>query len=295
MNVRFSQTAKLNFIAAGFVMALQSACAKGDDPQLIESAPPSPISLHLKSCATKIGSETGNSARVVLREPLPVCRKSRDGKIQDIPMEARFQIKMASDQSFQLFQIIAVRLEDSLTPSKSPERSIIEERAIDFLEEQCGPVIAQTFKQSGLQFRHRFLALQEGDSFAPAGVVTETLDRKMSKLKMTRDSVGMRFHLLIDVQYSQENGLELKDAPAYTISGNLTAPLAGQSQALQFCRQVALRVAENFGLTKGRDCKSFEKQALRNEEFELVKLASEEIHEVFSPVCGKMSQAASSF
>lgn len=315
----------------GFAIAIQAACAKGQDPQVIQSAPPSPLSSHLRSCAAKTGSAKSGSAEVVVREAALVCRKAADGSTQDVPLEPRFQVLTTVNRAIELSQAIAIRLEDSSTKEKSPERSLIEEKVVHFLQQQCRPVIDQIFRRSGLRANHQFQILKEGESYAAPGPVTRLKTPRTggsrakldaSKAATSEGVTAGSFHLLLDLIYSGEEGVVLKDDPSGTLSGSLLKPTESNDsrlQTLQFCGQIAMRVAENYGLTNGRDCLSLTSQVAsksdteasvgagevkktsnsavglmksgrRIEDLKQVKLASDEIDEVFSPVCGKMAQ-----
>jgi hypothetical protein len=134
------------------------------------------------------------------------------------------------------------------------------------------------------------------------------------------------------MKISKENGLRLIDEIADVESGSLVgyvpSPLSTQfdpadgiqTARLQFCGQLAMRVAENYGLSEGRDCKSMSGSATdapktadtdsakaqakpglaKNAAIGLmkpgksvsdlgkVKLAKREIHDILVPVCGPL-------
>jgi hypothetical protein len=330
----------------GFAIAIQAACAKDQDPQVIHSAPPSPLSSHLRNCAAKSDFATSGSAEVVIREAALVCRKVADGSTQDVPLEPRFQVLMTPNRALELSQNIVIRIEDSSTKERSPERSLIEEKVVQFLQQQCRPAIDQIFRRSGLRANHQFRILREGESYAAPGPIARMNTPRVGSSRSkpapvspaTEAFAAGGFHLLLDVIYLREEGIVLKDDPSGSLSGSLSVRLKrptvesekmpsptstelddSQLQGLQFCGQIAMRVAENYGLTKGRDCQALSNQAASTSETEIrvetgevkkmsktavglmkagrrigdlkqVKLASDEIDEVFSPVCGKMSQ-----
>lgn len=328
MSYNTRENMKLSLAFATLASVLQLACAKGDDPQAIQSAPPSALATHLRSCATKVTGSGGHVGQVVVRKAVPVCRRNlADGSLQDLSIEPRFQMTHSSSRRIELQQTIALRLHvNSENPSensseKAPKRLLRDRKVLKFVNESCKPVLDQIFRRSGLRAEHQVRLFAEGEEFEPAGPIQQ---EKPGKSEPAR---SRGFHLLLDLEYSPEKGVVLRDDPAAIASG----PLAGEanieaatdlaaSQA-QFCGQIAMRVAENYGLTKGRDCQSLSEAASGKttaenpeagastsveksvaphvglmkpgrsvEDLKKVKLASDEIDEVFFPVCGKMAK-----
>lgn len=327
MSYNTRENMKLSLAFATLASVLQLACAKGDDPQAIQSAPPSALATHLRSCATKVTGAGGHVGQVVVREAVPVCRRNLDGSLQDLSIEPRFKMTHTSSRRIELQQTIALRLHvNSENPSensseKAPKRLLRDRKVLKFVNESCKPVLDQIFRRSGLRAEHQVRLFAEGEEFEPAGPIQR---EKPGKSEPAR---SRGFHLLLDLEYSPEKGVVLRDDPAAIASG----PLAGEatieaatdlaaSQA-QFCGQIAMRVAENYGLTKGRDCQSLSEAASGKttaenpeagastsveksvaphvglmkpgrsvEDLKKVKLASDEIDEVFFPVCGKMAK-----
>lgn len=333
MTNKSRENVKLILALATLASMLQLACAKGDDPQTIQTAPPSALATHLRSCAARATA----AGQVVVRKAVPVCRRNpSDGSLQDVSFEPRYQMTHSSSRRIELQQVIALRLEDKSekpTEAKSPERSLVDQQVLKFVSETCQPVIDQIFRRSGLRAEHQFRMLLEGDAFAPAGVIAAAKPEELKRVRLSTDRAekepakaeqasGRGFHMLLDVDFSLEKGLVLKDDPASTYSGSLVAEASPELEAskLQFCGQIAMRVAENYGLTKGRDCQTLSEQAADKTEVKAadktetkvekkstshiglmkpgrpvedlgkVKLASDEIDEVFFPVCGKMTK-----
>lgn len=317
---RTRENLKLSLALAVLASTFQLACSKNEDPQAIKTAPPSALATHLRTCATQVKG----SGHVVVRKAVSVCRKNaEDGTLQDVAFEPRYLMRHSSSRRIELQQTVAIRLEDKSekpTEAKSPERSLIDQKVVQFVAETCRPVIDQIFRRSGLRAEHQFRMLLENDAFEPSGPIqtekpgqgaqaTQTSAKTPSASASNPAVRGM--HLLLDLEFSLEKGIVLKDDPATTYSGSISSEVTPELKAshLQFCGQIAMRVAENYGLTNGRDCQSLAKISEENsvekvenkashvglmkpgrtvEDLSKVKLASDEIDEVFFPLCGKM-------
>lgn len=322
----------LGFSVFGFV-----ACSGGTStPQPIQSAPPSPLSAHIKQCYT---AKLSGSARTVVREKVQVCRRDKANQAIDHEITPRFQVGRTKGNKIGLRQVIAVRFSSPEAASASgPDRLALEASALEFLTKGCAPTLNAIFQRSGFESSHRFQVYKPGDQVALSseigqnGKVAEAFEfGEPSQAKPTSgrpdsappapaedDSAKRAYHLLLDLKLSQENGLRLEDEVADVESGSLVDPANAQETArLQFCGQLAMRVAENYGLSEGRDCKSMSQAASEPKEATAsadksslksgkkapiglmkpgkeisdlgkVKLAKREIHEILSPVCGTL-------
>ncbi len=236
--------------------------------------------------------------------------------------------------------------------NKSPEWMALEASAHEFLTKGCAPILNGIFQRSGFESSHRFQVLQAGDQIAlssetsKSGAVGDSFEFDDSQLQPGRAG-GQRatatpsvarapedyrakraYHLLFEMSLSKETGMRLRDEVAVVDSGSLLGFVPGEvvkdstieNSRLQFCGQLAMRIAENYGLSEGRDCKSI--AAVRSEsdsnlkskadpgssakssatarvglmkpgheisDLKKVKLAKREIHEILVPVCGPIA------
>lgn len=330
-----------------------AACSGGtSSPQPIQSAPPSPLSAHLKQCYT---AKLNGSARTVIREKIQVCRRDQTNQVVDHEITPRFQVGRTKGNKIGLRQVIAVKFSNheatatsketpASTTTSAPDRLALEASALEFLTKGCAPVLNAIFQRSGFESSHRIQVYKPGDQVALSSEITkngklaeafEFGDPSLVKPTPGKlasapaapeedDSPKRSYHLLLDLKLSKEKGLRLEDEVADVESGSLVGytpqsqlapidPDNGQETArLQFCGQLAMRIAENYGLTEGRDCKSMiqspiqpaegsasEKKSMKatvglmkpgKEVSDLgkVKLAKREIHEILSPVCGTL-------
>lgn len=355
-NARASARASARAIAAsvtiGFSVLGLAGCSGGSSSlQPIQTAPASPLSSHIKQCYT---AKLNGPARTVIREKIKVCRRDSGNQPVEQELTPRFQMGRTKGSKIGFRQVIAVKLSSGVIDSEpvSPERLALDATALEFLTKGCAPIINAVFQRSGFESSHRFQAYKEGDQVAlPSelsknGVVAEEFefgDPKQMKPSGSKDSsVATRtkdddstkrsYHLLLEMKLSKENGLRLIDEIADVESGSLVgyvpSPLSTQvdpadgvqTARLQFCGQLAMRVAENYGLSEGRDCKSMNGNLtdaskkpdadsdktqvkpgpMKNPAIGLmkpgksvsdlgkVKLAKREIHDILVPVCGPL-------
>jgi hypothetical protein len=333
----------LGFSVFGFV-----ACSGGTStPQPIQSAPPSPLSAHLKQCYT---AKLNGSARTVVREKIQVCRRDKTNQAIEHEITPRFQVGRTKGIKIGLRQVIAVKFSNPETASASgPDRLALEASALEFLTKGCAPTLNAIFQRSGFESSHRFQVYKPGDQVALSseigqnGKVTDAFEfGEPSPAKPTpgrlasapsapieEDSAKRAYHLLLELKLSQASGLRLEDEVADVESGSLAGYMphppgkpidaadAQETARLQFCGQLAMRVAENYGLSEGRDCKSIsqaasepakasaptEKSSAKSgktapiglmkpgkeiSDLGKLKLAKREIHEILSPVCGTL-------
>lgn len=116
------------------------------------------------------------------------------------------------------------------------------------------------------------------------------------------------FHSILDLDITGE-GNERKIKVVDEVDAVATAIVILEKpseEQLRFCNQLVLRVGENFGLTKGRDCASREKEATaapgekesptgtalmksgNNLNLDPVKVSDAEMLDVLKPVCGSL-------
>ncbi len=241
--------------------------------------------------------------------------------------------------------------------SVTSERLALETSALEYLSKGCAPVLNAIFQRSGFESSHRFQVYREGDQAALSseisknGTVSEAFEFGDVKqagttfgketpvvARPSEDEASKRlYHLLLEMQLTKEKGLRIVDEIADVPSGPLKGYVPGtpltqfdpadlaQVARLQFCGQLAMRVAENYGLSEGRDCKSMSQpadqpadqptgkttektpgdsapnpqQGKKSDEGLMkpgkavsdlgkVKLAKREIHDILTPVCGTL-------
>jgi hypothetical protein len=344
-------------VTVGFsVLGLPGCSGGSSSPQPIQTAPASPLTSHIKQCYT---AKLNGPARTVIREKIQVCRRDSSNQPVEQELTPRFQMGRTKGSKIGFRQVIAVKLSsgDTATEPVSPERLALDASALEFLTKACAPIINAVFQRSGFDSSHRFQAYREGDQvalsseFSKNGVVTEEFefgdpkqlkpaavkDQPVATRAIEDDPANRSYHLLLEMKLSKENGLRLVDEIADVESGSLVgyvpSPLSTQldpadgiqTARLQFCGQLAMRVAENYGLSEGRDCKSMIGNATSGKATDApkaadkdsakpqgkpglaknpaiglmkpgksvsdlgkVKLAKREIHDILVPVCGPL-------
>jgi len=328
------------------ILSLAACSGGGSSPQPIQSAPASALTVHLKQC---YAAKLNGSARTVIREKVRVCRRNSSNQVIEQEVTPRFQVGRTKGNKIGFRQVIAVKFTDSSgeAPEIASERKVLEASAFEFLTKGCAPILNSIFQRSGFESSHRFQVFQDGDQVALSSEVSE--NGKMTdpfefgdSAKATPvpgkpvpvvvrpgedESTKRAYHLLLEMKLSKAGGLRLQDELAEVESGSLvdylpsspSAPAepieAAEAAKLQFCGQLAMRVAENYGLSEGRDCESMAKsedsELAKNDQkndqktgpkaqvglmkpgktvsdLKKVKLAKREIHEILSPVCGPL-------
>jgi hypothetical protein len=336
--------------AIGISVLGLAACSGGNSsPQPIQTAPANQLTSHIKQCYT---AKLNGAVRTVIREKIQVCRRDASNQPVEHEITPRFQMGRTKGNKIGFRQVIAVKLSggSAATEPASPERLALDATALEFLTKGCAPVINAIFQRSGFESSHRFQVYKEGDQVALSseiskdGAVAEEFefgDPKLAKPAAEKDApvvarpkeddgAKRTYHLLLEIKLTKENGLRLHDEIADVESGSLVgympSPLGTQfdpaddvqSARLQFCGQLAMRVAENYGLSEGRDCKAMSgvasevakttetpkdstksgaakknaiglmKPGKAISDLSTVKLAKREIHEILTPVCGPL-------
>lgn len=320
-------------LLVGIVVLLPGCQDASKGPQTIQSAPPNALATHLKQC---FSTKLSGGARLVVRDKVSVCRRDKDSNVVDQELTPRFQVGRSKGNKIGLRQIIAVKFDiagETLESAKAPEALAIRAKAVEFLAKGCGPVLNGIFQRSGFESSHRFQLLQEGDQLASLtesaksglsadsfefddrpvaqrGAVRPPLVAQATPRRADEDEKSKRsYHMLLEMGLSEKTGLKLKDDVSDVESGTIVPGSPSdenETNRLQFCGQLAMRVAENYGLGSGRDCASMASSAepptkvdkrtsgglmkpgKEIADLKTVKLAKREIHEILVPVCGDL-------
>lgn len=277
---------------AGFSIGLLTAfslaslavvgCAKSDGGSVkVGVGKPSARTESLLACAQKIPS----TLKTVQGQQKAVCRKGDDGQLTEQPLIPSYQV-ISKKNIIALDQVIAVRLSFGTVKPSEQVRLAAEGKTNEFLTKVCGAHLRDVFKRSDLRARFVFQTAKATDVMAGSSLTTadpnqdprqdsifsnETTIKPAANQKTTtepvktttiiQEPIGPReVNMILDLVLGADQGVSIKDELQPASSG----PLEGsgtdiEEKRLQFCGQVLMRIAENFGLVEGRDCASLTK------------------------------------
>lgn len=276
----------------GGLSLLGTACSSGDAGKVtVQFAPKSAMAQKLEACTS---SKLSASLKTFETASTKVCRKGTDGKAINQDVVPSFQMiskrgRVGIDHvaAFQLTYKDVEAAPQSVALSAEAKMTS-ESVATQFLSAVCGPVIQSPFKRSGLAARFTFRPLRDSDRKASGkseskksgsssddtffdGQIVSKAD--VSKKSGEVESISARevekvpnsnaINSVLELVMTGDSSISIKDDLSEISSGPLKDVLSGNAapseQQLLFCGQLLIRMAENVGLTKGRDCESLEK------------------------------------
>lgn len=216
-----------------------------------------------------------------------VCRKGADGKAINQDVVPSFQM-ISKKGRVGIDHVAAFQLsykDAESTPTSAEAKMTSESVVVQYLSSVCGPVIQSPFKRSGLAARFTFRPLRDSDRKASAksgtkksgtpsddtlfdGQIVSKAD--VSKKSGEIESISARevekvpnsnaINSVLELVMAGDSSISIKDDLSEISSGSLKDVLSSNAapseQQLLFCGQLLIRMSENVGLTKGRDCES---------------------------------------